>query len=345
MTQLLLNISWQKFKKTVNDFNLFSSIPPTNDQHKLRNQRISTRLFIIFLALSLAILLLYTSLIDITQTVNIKSPTNQQYSNLYSTYSQTLKCDCAQISISYDKFLHIDYTFHQICNSVYVSQNWIDYLFTIRQYANWYSDDFRWTSTSTFQALRAFCDLVNQTIGNHLSEFYSSQFVSASVVPTETFELQADSFITQLISTMANDFFLSLLTIRQMTQSDAIYSAQETNYGLNRYSVGSANGYTYAYWYDNDTCSCSTSAKCSYQSRMYSSSKNDVTFYIPGMQIGCYIVESLLQSDLRCFYNQTCITKVESYFEGASPMNVTSLDQALLKTFSINSTVEDILNS
>ena len=44
------------------NFNIFSSIPPTEDQHELRNQRISTRLFIVLFALSLTILMRYISL-------------------------------------------------------------------------------------------------------------------------------------------------------------------------------------------------------------------------------------------------------------------------------------------
>ena len=107
---------------------MFPSIPPTTDEHELRNQRLSTRLFIVCLFLSLAILVSYTSLVKITKTINIKEPTLAQYSQLYTTYSQTLTCPCTQISINYDKFLHISYTLHQVCNSVFVTQNWFYYL-------------------------------------------------------------------------------------------------------------------------------------------------------------------------------------------------------------------------
>ncbi|CAF1483070.1 unnamed protein product [Adineta ricciae] len=103
---------------TVN-FNIFSSIPPSDDQYELQTQRISTRLFIILLALSLIILILYTSLINGTQTVNVDSPTMARYLQLYSTYPQTLSCDCKQISINYAIFVHLNYSLHQICSSVF----------------------------------------------------------------------------------------------------------------------------------------------------------------------------------------------------------------------------------
>ena len=122
------SVSWQKCKVFCSNLNLFPSIPPTTDEHELRNQRLSTRLFIVCLFISLAILVSYTSLVKITKTINIKEPTLAHYSQLYTTHSQTLTCPCTQISINYGKFLHISYTLHQVCNSVFVTQNWFYYL-------------------------------------------------------------------------------------------------------------------------------------------------------------------------------------------------------------------------
>nr|AEN94405.1 hypothetical protein [Adineta vaga] len=333
---------WQKLKSTVNNYNLFPSIPPATDQHELQNQRISTKLFIILLAAALVVLLLYTSLIDNTQTVNIKSPTLQQYSNLHSTYPQTLTCTCSQISINYVKFIHIDYAFHQICTSVFISQEWIQYLFNVKESSGWNSDDFREMSPFLFQALFTFCELVNQTIRNRLLQFYSSEFVTASVIPSETVQIQAESFINQFISTMTNDFLLSLLIVRQMTQGNALYSAQDTNIYFYRYYLSDYYGTSYTYAYHG--CSCVTSMKCAYQAAMYDNYNGGSTFYIPGMKTGCYIVEALLQSDLQCFYNQTCLNQIELYFDQTPSMNVTTLDPSLLIQFIVNSTIQQILD-
>jgi hypothetical protein len=146
----------------------------------------------------LCILLLYTSLINITQTVNVKAPTIQQYSQFYKLYGETLTCDCTQISIDYEKFIDIQYTFHQVCNSDFVKQDWIDYLATAARTIG-QSDDFRVTSPSAFQTLTAFCTLVNETISNSLTQFYSSQYVSASVTPENVFQSQTNVLISQFI--------------------------------------------------------------------------------------------------------------------------------------------------
>ncbi|CAF4234895.1 unnamed protein product, partial [Adineta steineri] len=65
---------------------------------------------------------------------------------------------------------------------------------------------------------------------------------------------------------------------------------------------------------------------------------------VPGFYMACYIIESLLQSDLRCFYNQTCIDQLQSYFISSSAINITSLDKSLSSRFLPNSTFEEIVN-
>ncbi|CAF1421482.1 unnamed protein product [Adineta ricciae] len=333
---------WDRFRLAIKNLNLFPSIPPTPDQHQLRNQLISTRLFIILLTLSLTILLLYNSLITITQTNTVTFPTITTYLQLYSEYPQSLSCDCKQISINHDKFLHITYTFHEICNSVFITQDWFDHLYRTFSTMYLYSDDFRTVSVFFFQTLPIFCDLSSETIENRLREFYSSQFVSASLLPSELFYLEIESLITQFISTTTNTFLLSLSSIRQMTQSNLLLSAEQTN------------AYPYTYTYDSvwfftklyDNCNCKMSAQCVVISPIFNGLDRTVILYtVPGIYTGCYIIETLLKSDLRCFYSQTCINKVLSYFIGAAPMNVSALDASLLVKFMVNSTLEDVTNN
>ncbi|CAF3993185.1 unnamed protein product [Adineta steineri] len=330
-----------KLKEYFSTFNIFPSVPPTTDEHKLRNQRISTRLFIFFLIISLAILLLYTSLINITETVNIKEPSIKDYKQLYNSYSQTLTCECTQISINYEKFIHIQYTLHQICHSDFVTQQWIDYLATS------YGDntpnyaDFRVTSTSTFQAVSAFCTLVNQTISNSLIQFYSSQYVSASVTPSNLFQLQTEAFISQFKSSTTNQFLLSLSMIRNTTQSNALLPGQLSNFGFSMDEVHLLLAY-YPRSYGN--CTCSSSAACVTQSAIYELLNDTTLFSLSGFYTGCYIIESLLQSNLQCFYNQTCINILQSYCQTSSFINVTALAVPLPGQFLENSTIADVLD-
>ncbi|CAF1483046.1 unnamed protein product [Adineta ricciae] len=330
----------RKLRLYIVNFNIFPSIPPTEDQYELRSQRISTRLFIVLLVLSLTTLILYTSLINITQTVNVDSPTMAQYIQLYSTYPQTLSCDCRQISINYDTFVHLDYSLHQICSSVFTTQEWFDYMLRARPLGFLYNNDFRASGRNVFQTLRAFCDLTSQTIDNRLTQFYASQFVSSSVVSEELFELQIQAFISQFISSTTSDFLLSLSSIRQITQSNLLLPALQTNFMLYIYS----SSYILPLSYKYGNCSCATTPKCKVEYSIMNGANTTILFIVPGMYFGCYAVESLLQSDLRCFYNRTCISEIQSYLNGSTPINFKALDPNVSVGFNVNSTLEDILD-
>ncbi|CAF1383620.1 unnamed protein product [Adineta steineri] len=337
---LSLSQLWQKLWSIVRAFNLFPSIPPSTDEHQLRNQRISTRIFIILLTLSLTVLILYTSLVNVTKTTDINSPTIIQYSQLYSTYPQTLECTCTDISIDYDKFIQVNYTLHQICTSIFVQDNWISYLADHNIVLTFDFDDFRHSGTFIFQGLSTFCQLSNQTVSNRLTQFYSSQYVSASVTPLLVLQSQSQAFVSQFISSMTNDFSLSILTIRKTTQSNGLFSGQLTNFNLTEQSDNFVVSHSLSY----GNCNCALSATCSYEFPIYDPTNSFVIFSVPGIYIGCYIIEGLLQSNLECFYNETCINQIQSYFTQYLSMNLTTLDTSLLVRFHMNSTIEELVD-
>ncbi|CAF4308701.1 unnamed protein product [Adineta steineri] len=93
-------------------------------------------------------------------------------------------------------------------------------------------------------------------------------------------------------------------------------------------------------------CSCHLSSTCVNQLSIYKNDSGNVTsFDVPGFYIGCYVIETLLQSTLQCFYDQTCIDELLLYLTTASPINVTALDPSLSSQYSEDSTIEYLLNS
>ncbi len=185
-----------KLKEYLRNLNFFPSIPSSTDEHDLCNQRISTRLFIVIFSIVLAILLLYTSLITVTNSITLELPSFTQYAHLNSTYPQTLTCTYLKISINYENLVRVDYTLHQVCNSIFVDQIWMKYLVDTFE-TNVVGNDFRWTSPYAFQGLKAFCDLINRTINDNLVIFNSNKYVSASVIAEHVFESDAKSLIDQ----------------------------------------------------------------------------------------------------------------------------------------------------
>ena len=284
---------------------------------------------------------MYTSLESVTETVNMKTPTLAQYSQLYNTYSQTLTCECTTISINYGTFLHVEYTFHQVCSSIFVSESWINYLAASYGSSNVFIEDFRWTGTYTFQALSALCALINKTISNSLTDFYSSEYISAYVISSELFQLQVQSLTDQFRLSTTNAFLLSLSMIRGTTQGNALLSGLQTNY-----DVLSSNDHRTIFTATNiySDCYCDTSPTCTDISAIYKSDYQTILYTVPGMYTGCYVIESLLQSTLQCFYDQTCINQLQSYFLSSATMYITALHSSLPTQYFINSTIEDLLD-
>ncbi|CAF1220689.1 unnamed protein product [Adineta steineri] len=320
--------------------NLFPSWPPSTNEQKLKNQKISTRLYVLLLTLSITILLLYTSLANITKTINVPTPTRTKYEQLYSKYSQTLTCPCQHISINYEKFLSIEYTLHQVCTSIFITDDWISYLGMYNE-ATSANINFRWTGSNAFQALGAFCELVESIISNSLIQFNSQQYITASVAPLELFKSQAQSFVDQFKSSTTNNFLLSLNTILNTTHGNTLISGLLTNYVITVLNGGLVLDTPVGY----SKCSCDRSSTCIAQSSILSSQANMRIFYVPGFYIGCYVIEALLQSTLQCFYDQTCIDQLQLYLPSASLMNVTALDPSLSTQYSEYSTIENLLNS
>ena len=323
------------------EVNLFASVPPTIVERDLRNERISTRLFVISLVLLICILVSYNSLINVTKTADANNPTLTQYRYLYSKYSQRLSCTCTKASIRYERFLRVNYTLHQVCSSIFVSDQWITYLAHNRDDGFLTIDGFQSLGTYIFQALKTFCRSCDKSISDSLTRFYFDEYASLSVTSEQLFQPQFESVMKEFKSSTLNDFSLSLQIIRDTTQANALVSALQTNY-LFLYHLE----YEFLVPFpvtDGEDYGCDLSASFISQLVLYNDSQADDSFNVTGLYSGCYITEALLQSTLECFYNQTCINILQTYMSSLS-MNVSALDSSLLSRFEQNSTIESLVD-
>ena len=301
---------WQKLKRFLRNLNLFPSITSATDEHQFRNEIIATRLFLFLFLFSLVILLLYTSLITVAKIANVEEPSFARYSQLHSLYPRTLTCPCTKISIDYSKILYVNYTFHQVCSSIFVTDIWIGYLATITSAENnhIYVADFRATGPTAFQALKGLCALINQTLSDSLIGFYRTQYVSGFVTSFDVFQSETLSLIDEFRRTIINEFLLSVSMIGKTTKGNALLAAVRTGYLLN---VTRPSYQVYVQFRQISGCSCFISTTCITQSYIYRyPDPNTILLSIPGFYRGCYPIESLLQSTLQCFYNQTCVDAI-----------------------------------
>ena len=327
---------YEKIRK----LNIFESNPPSENEHELKNEKISTICFLFVLLVSMLILVLYNSFIETSRTIDLSQPTMEQYLQFYSKYSQTLTCSCSQISINYHRFIQIENQFHEICQSQFVSEEWFEYLSQQSSNVDLFIGDFRVTSTSMFQSLNVFCELVNKTITNNRNEFYSTDYLSSTVMSFELFQTEINSIIQQFHSSTKTQFLLSISSIRSTTQSNGLLSAHLTNYHYTFDQTGEIDSLARKW----NQCNCIYSSQCFQQAAFYNLQGNLTLFELPGFYIGCYVIESLLKSNLQCFYNQSCIQQLQSYLNFNSTMNVTQLNRSLLIRFQENSTIEDLID-
>jgi hypothetical protein len=190
--------------------------------------------------------------------------------------------------------------------------------------------------------MRAFCDLINRTISDNLNQFYLNQYISASVIPEHIFKAEAGLLIEEFRSSVTNAFSLSLAMIRDTTQANALLSGLQTNYYV---YVDNTDMNTWVTNIVYDDCACSSSSRCVEQISMYDYPNTTSLFDVPDFYIGCYMVESLFQSTLKCFYNQSCINKLESYILSYVSMDITALDASVPSLYSVNSTIQELVDN
>jgi len=306
----------------------------------VRQQRLSTRFYLIGLFVSLIVLGLYVSISNITINKSILLNSQNQYEKLQILYPNALHCPCNQISMEYEQFIQINLTYHQICLSDFVKQEWINYL-----YEFWYVNqmNFRSTATSQFLSLSSLCQLTRQIIETNINSFYTNKYLTSELISFDHFEIQMNSTIDLLKKTMPRTFKRTLDTIRGLIQGNSLLTGYQTSWKLSMIDL-----YQYAPLYTNpqsygNSCSCALSAKCTQPAII----TYEYPTGLPGLFIGCYPLEALLQSSLECFYDQKCLDLVIQY------MNITNktitmqvLDSYLLSSsdFLMNETIEQMVD-
>ncbi len=97
-------------------FNLFVDAKTKNEQdgQMLRDQILSTRIYLVFLIISVLILALFTLFTEVIVRVTVNNPSFNTYKHLEAAFPDTLSCLCDQVAIPYSSFISIETTYHQV---------------------------------------------------------------------------------------------------------------------------------------------------------------------------------------------------------------------------------------
>ncbi|CAF1685254.1 unnamed protein product, partial [Adineta ricciae] len=283
----------------------------STNPEKLRQQILSTRLYLITFLILLFIIILYTSLEKKIRTETIVLKNLNHYKQLQNLYPNSLTCPCVRIAIEYKQFIQINPVFHPVCSSDFVTQEWFHFLYHTD---NEEEQRFLFLVSAQFQVLSYLCNLTKETLDNNLMELHSKKLITVNLIKKST----------------PRRFKRSLDVISGIIHGNFFITFPQTNWKFTSYNVAEGSPYyTNPLTYKNNSCTCGTSSKCTETSK------------IDGLLIGCYPLESLLQSSLKCLYNQTCLTSIKELTKNNDSFEILSTNNQL---YSIDETVQQIVD-
>ena len=345
---------WPRLKSKIQCFNIFDDRNKTEEED-LKNQRLSTRLFVILLSISTITVLLYTGLTSVSRIVVIEQPSLNTYNTLQQRYPDTLVCPCQQSLISYQAFVvSFKPTFNQICSSDFVTVDWLNYLNyrSILDIKYHFYLDFRHSAYSFFNMLTVLCQLVSSTIDDQLIEFYSTSLFTEKLISNATLNAFSNAAKNDFLSLTAKSFAILINSFRAITQGNNILNRLETNWRVNHieafgsfFNVMQTRGYN-----GTERCLCSSSSRCKATTGIYAVSRQNITnlleyrnynnllftgqleFEVEGINVGCLVLDAVLQSNLSCLYNSSCLTQLYTYLHDSpyplTTSNIKGLDAA-----------------
>lgn len=223
--------------------------------------------------------------------------------------SSVFDCPCENILISHQSFISIRPHFHQLCSSDFTASNftWFARLEGSTTYIFYPYNDYRRFAASQFYLLQSLCTLARETVTESVREFSRNALINERVQSRESIESQANSTLNRFRLSTPRTFVRNLDFVLSMAQGNGILSYILSNWHF----VSSDAKFEYAtvwplpYSYGPEDCSCATNARC-----VTNASMDELI--IPGFYVGCYPLESLLQSTLECLYNISCIDVIKS---------------------------------
>ncbi|CAF1347727.1 unnamed protein product [Didymodactylos carnosus] len=183
------------------------------------------------LVVILAVVILYYSRTKrvVTTTVGTADqPVNlTMYYDLFNDHSNTLYCPCTEIAISYSKIMSINPIFHEICSSLFVSQQWLNLVTTYEEELEELGYHF---TSDAFTLLALFCQLTKGTVNDSISNFYASNMVSGYVIEQLVFKSQAQSYIELFKASTTYSFSRALDLMRTVLNGDQVMLGYGSNF-------------------------------------------------------------------------------------------------------------------
>ncbi|CAF1622338.1 unnamed protein product, partial [Adineta ricciae] len=221
------------------NYNLF--IPDENDYHDdgdeqevqdpevlLKQQKYATWLYAFLLLVSLYVLFYLTLMTLNSQTITISPITRSRFEQLYGDHAETLSCPCSKTAIPRKNFISSHITFHPVCSSVFVSEQWIQALYLVNA-SDYGPADFRATAKSQFQLLADLCSISKGSVNQTQMDFDNDEYTTTQLFPQEQVQSESNVAIDVIQNAIYTQIVSFLNYIRAYGRSSYIVSALNTN--------------------------------------------------------------------------------------------------------------------
>ncbi|CAF1195251.1 unnamed protein product [Adineta steineri] len=277
---------------------------------------------------SIIILVLFTTLSTQTVTRTISNPSLSTYKDLQILQCTTLNCPCSTQAISYRSFVLLSPILHQVCSSIFITDEGISLWIFDRFYQ--YNDDWRMWASSQFQVLSDLCHLANKTSHDAIDRFLTQFFIASTVFNETDFDTQLNVTLEQFYKSTIFYFNLQNDLVRLFIQIDQPYmrpavrhgGVRSTNLIMNDIENDKSNQHSVTLSFNlhgireiNSTsiiCVCATNPDCQTTAVVYDTIydviyNNNISLIhkIPGFIRGCLSSDSLVGSTLQCLYSES----------------------------------------
>lgn len=333
--------------------NVFDS--RSTDQKIVYGEIVSTRVFLVLLLISIVILTMYTSLSLQFSTYILELPTHGTYEKLLEKHSDSVHCPCRRISVSYGQFIRLQPTFHQVCSSGLISQEWIDFTFAANLTVIW-PMDVRTSLSAMWQLLSALCQSSIRILIDNLDGFKNSPLISSILLSEKLLKTKVQTALKTLEETAADSFMRPLIVASRLTEVNGLMSGLAMNYvPFMPSSYGGpqvkAQGTQYIRQGDTTVCHCNQAGSCPIPGNIYlynmweTNSTYDLNMIVanetvPGIIVDCWPIQMTLASSLECFYNQTCFRTLLSAYPRT--ISIAILDKTVPSRFSLTDITENL---
>lgn len=345
----------ERFKSYFAELNIFSA-PPLADieeqNYQHRGNVIATRIYLLILFLILSVFTIATILIPQSIEVIVQHPSSKQF----ETLPKDTVCSCSQVSIPYSEFLIIRPSFHVVCSSDFVSDQWISSLYFGDRLILFRNEDIRATAFTTFRIIANFCHMSQLIVNQSLTRLNSDSLISPYAISVNELQAKISVYIEQfqvnaprLFQTqvqLINNLYLGSLLLNGLNTGILSTIRSSSTDGLTLFlTQTTSNHFTQE---DGTLCTCFASFSCQgYSTGIYNAniSVTNPIVPIPGLRIGCMPLDACLHSTLECFFNQTCVDAIIPFL--STSFNFTAMIKSNSNNgnpFDINATIESIVD-